>query len=146
MKTTQQKDIHTRINYRNALKKWAEIAEKSLVESAGKRKYKLRESVVHKHKLLKDVKEFTFRYYLYGMFVDMNVGRGRPLGHNNENKLVNSLVGKKRRRKSKKDYMWYTRPMYRHVRVLGNIVASEYSDIGYNATALPEVIELTFNP
>lgn len=141
----KDRDMHTRINYRHALKKWASVASLSLRENAGKRNYNFKRSISHKAMFLKDVKEFTFKYYLYAMFVDMNVGKGRPLGANREAAIVNALTGTKRKRKSKKQYMWYTKPMWRHVKILGNIVQAEYGDLGVNAAMLPQLIELTFD-
>lgn len=138
----KDRDIHTKINYRAALHKWASVASKSLKESAGKRKFKLEKSIRHSSKILENVKEFTFHYYMYGAFVDMNVGRGRPIGAAKESRAMDRMLGVKRRRKSKKEYMWYSPTIYRHFMVLSNIVASEYGELGTNAVNLPEIIEI----
>ena len=139
---SEQSDINIKINYRAALQKWASVTDKSLRESAGKRRYRLEKSVRHSSKLLADIKEFTFRYTMYGAFVDMNVGRGRPIGAAKESQAMDRMLGVNRRRKSKKEYMWYSPTMYRHFMVLSSIVASEYGDLGMNAIKLPEIIEL----
>lgn len=142
----KEREMHLKINYRNILKRWASKADSDLRKSANARKYKLSKSIGHSSRILQDIKEFTFKYYLYGMFVDMNVGRGRPLGANKEDDIINKLLGvKKRKRKSKKEYMWYSKPMWFHTKMLEGIVMREYRDRGATAIHFPEVIELTFN-
>jgi len=144
----ERSDINTRINYRNALKKWADITYRDLRESAQKRKIKdsgdLIKSISHSINIMADVKEFTFKYYMHGAFVDMNVGKGRPIGAAKDEAQMDRILGIKRKRRSKKEYMWYTKPMYRHLQALAGIVASEYGDLAENAYRLPEIVEINF--
>lgn len=87
-------------------------------------------------------------HLLYGMFVDMNVGRGRTRESNAENammeRLYNQSMGIRGGRRAKK-YMWYSRRMgkeqYKLGKLLMDLYASTCVDMAVNA--MPRRIDLT---
>jgi hypothetical protein len=146
--TPADKQMHIRINYRASLKRWADIVPKSLQYSVKKRGLRKTDALYNSFRkavaLTDQVKRFTFYYSLHGMFVDMNVGKGRSLGGNRESRIEDRLLGTKRRNKSKSQYMWYSKIMSGHTKALARIIAAEYGDLGANAFRLPTTVETTF--
>ena len=90
----------------------------------------------------------VLQYLLYGMFVDMNVGRGRDKSTNRETAMVNKLyaltMGKRQGRGAKR-YMWYSKRMAKEQNRLAELLANLYADAGMEAvaSAMPVRIELT---
>lgn len=70
-------------------------------------------------------------YLLYGMFVDMNVGRGRTLEDAADNRLMDRhdsfMAGRRHSRRAKK-YQWYSRRMGKEMYILGALLGEFYAD------------------
>lgn len=159
-------NIHQKINARAGiapdsfslapiLRSWAKNTDKYLSQNITKnnlvKSHSLVRSVVIDSRIGKDYSEFELRYLLYGMFVDMGVGKGRSLGSNRDTRLMRSidaqLAGKKFvRRKGKRKTMWYSKEMYNRTQKLARSMAEYYAGLGVMevASKLPQFIEMKF--
>lgn len=143
-------NLNQRINERAALVKWANDTERYLTYSiTGKRLINsgdLKGSV--KHNILgltSDIKTFIFRYYQYGMYVDMGLFGGNSLATKKDYDLIDNLEGKRgkqRKNRSKRSYQWYSRTMYGAVKILGDRLIEIYGLDATNAFMLPEIMEI----
>lgn len=139
--------------------KWADDTQKFLIKSINNKR------LIHSGSLTKsvekqvlgittDVKTFVFKYNKYGMFVDMGLFGGKSLADKQDDKLVASLLGRKKYKESKnkktkvvrltrkRQYQWYSRTMYGAINVLGYLLMEQYGNKAVNAFKLPEIIEV----
>lgn len=143
-------NLNQRINERAALVKWAQDTERFLEYSiTGKRLINsgdLKGSVKHNVLgLTTDIKTFIFKYYQYGMYVDMGLFGGNSLATKKDNDLIDNLEGKRgkqRKNRNKRSYQWYSRTMYGAVKILGDKLIEIYGIDATNAFMLPEIMEI----
>jgi hypothetical protein len=89
----------------------------------------------------------VIHYLLYGMFVDMNVGRGRDKSQNRETAMVNRLYAQtmgKRQGRMQKRYMWYSKRMAKEQNRLAELLAALYADAGAAAITYAMPVRLEF--
>jgi len=146
-------DINAKINYRGALVQWANDTEKYLhrsIENKGLLKSGHLNKSIRKEiqGLTTDIKTFTFRFSLYGMFVDMGLFGGASLSNKKDAVLVNKLLGNRKRKSSrtkslsKRQYQWQSRTLMGAMNVLGDLVRKEAGNKYTDAMRLPTMINV----
>lgn len=146
-------DFNARINYRGELVKWANDTEKFLHRSISNKGLiksgKLNKSISKEIQgLTTEIKTFTFKFSLYGMYVDMGLFGGSSLANKKDAALVNKLLGNRKRKSSrvkslrKKQYQWQSRTLMGAMNVLGDLVREQYGNKYTDAMRLPTMINV----
>lgn len=134
-------NIHQKINLSAKIGAWQRETDSSLKKNSPVSSSKLQRSITSS-KSVGPRTVIEYRYYLYGKFVDMGVGRGRTASSKGESRMLDRLEGKKGKKRSKKG-TWYQAEMYKRTKQLEGIIANYYGDeFINNIHKLPQLIEL----
>lgn len=140
-------DIHFKINLRKELQDWAPDTANFLRGNIRKKKLTdkrmLLNSLAHRSSIKPEgVSRLEISYIMYGMFVDMGVFGGKSLNESKESRTIDRLNGRKQKRRTKRQYQWYSKTMYGSISYLGYRMMKLYGMEAQNAVRLPELVEI----